>query len=139
QQLEYLGIEPTPKQRLKFGILPGQVVSPELFRSRYRCPRGCGRHTLRTRACWSNVPVLPHTPHGRLDLYARRRALINRRNQIEAWYSALKSAYKLALDGPDRTRTYDRTILEALIATAVVTHALLILYDARSKQAAAAA
>jgi Transposase DDE domain len=131
--LEYKGLEPTPNESRK-GLQPGEAANPALFRSRAYCAEGCGKVSLATRICWSDLPYYPRTPYGRLDLYAIRRALLNRRNQVEALFSALQVGYKQGLDGAARVRVFDRQVSEALIALAFVTRALLVLHAERVRR-----
>jgi hypothetical protein len=126
-ELEYRELSPGPTKRKQLGLRPGQELDPRAFRSRFECPHGCGKVSVATRECWSHLPYYPRTPHGRHKLFAQRRALLNRRNQIESVFSALQVGYKVSLDGAARTRAFDRSFTEALIALSIVTKALLLL------------
>jgi hypothetical protein len=130
--LEYRGLY-APRSRE--GLTPGELVDPHGFRTRFTCPDGCGVTSVRTSMCWDNLPYYPHTPYGRLKLYAYRRALLNRRNLIESLFSALQVAYKQGLDGAARVRVADRNVQEALIALSIVTRALLALRATRDATA----
>jgi hypothetical protein len=132
--LEYRSFDPPPHARE--GLHPGDLVNPDAFRTRFTCLAGCGQPSVRTSMCWANLPYYPHTPYGRLKLYAFRRALLLRRNQIEALFSALQIGYKQGLDGAARLRIVDRNVQEALIALSVVTRALLALQALRAEAAA---
>lgn len=127
RQLPYAGLD-APSRK---GLRPGEPTNANEWRSRFNCPEGCGKPSVATRLCWSNLPYHPHTPHGRLQLYAERRALLCRRNQIEGTFSALQVGYKQCLDGAARVRLFDRTVNEGLIAISLVTRALLVLLAER--------
>jgi hypothetical protein len=132
--LELVYKELLPNRKL-LGLSPGQPLDPKKFRSRFECPigppAGCGKVSIPTRTCWSNVPYYPLTPHGRYKLYAYRRALLPRRNQIEAFFSDQQVSNKQGTDGPDRLRPYDRNVTESLGALAAVDKALSLLFAAR--------
>jgi len=128
--LQYRGLD-APKRHP--GLQPGDLVDPRGFRSRFICPAGCGTPSVSTRDCWSNLPYYPHTPHGRLKLYAYRRALLRRRNQAESLFSALQVGYKQGTDGAARVRVLDDDSVHALIALSIVTRALLSLRAQRDR------
>jgi hypothetical protein len=124
-ELEYKKLDAPPRNRLR--LRPGDPTDPRAFRSRFFCPAGCGMVSIATQRAWSNLPYFPHNPHGRPNLFALRRALLLRRNQVEASFSALQVGYKQCLDGAARVRVADRGANEALLAIAIVTRALLAL------------
>lgn len=138
EMLEYKGME-LSRPVARSGLNPDQPLPSHLFRSRFECPSGCGRPSVRTDECWSNLPYYPHTPNGRLDLFAFRRALLDRRGLIESGYSSLQSGYKQGLDCAARVRVVGREVQEALIALAFVTRALHALYAERVQRGEAAA
>jgi len=125
--LDYRGLD-APKRN---GLDPGELVDPRSFRSRFICTDGCGKPSISTSECWSHLPYYPHTPHGRLELYAYRHALLRRRNQAESLFSALQIGYKQGTDGAARVRVTDDDSVRALIALSIVTRALLALYAER--------
>jgi hypothetical protein len=127
-RLPYAGMWPT---RRPVHLRPGEPVSAAAIRSRFVCEMGCGKVSIATQACWSNLPYFPFTPFGRLDLFARRRALLHRRNQVEAVFSSLQVGYKQCLDGAARVRLHDQTVNEALIGLSNVTRAFLALHAER--------
>jgi hypothetical protein len=118
------------------GLRPGEPTNPASFRLRFFCPDGCGKVSVQNRLCWSNLPYYPYTPHGWLKLYAHRRAMLHRRNQVEAAFSSLQVGYKQCLDGAARVRVFDRTVNEALLAISIATRALLALHAERSRHSA---
>ena len=130
--LQYVGLE--APRRVSLGLRPGQAANSSAFRTRFQCPQGCGKLSFPTQKACSNLPHYPHNPHGRLDLYAHRRALLNKRNQAESAFSSLQVGYKQCLEGAARVRVFDRRVTEALIALAIVTRALLALHAERSSR-----
>jgi hypothetical protein len=63
QPLAYAGLD-APRRD---GMSPGEPTRGSRFRSRFFCPvpNGCGKVSIPTQACWSNLPVFPYTPLGR--------------------------------------------------------------------------
>jgi hypothetical protein len=129
-QLPYVGLEAPSRD----GKRPGDAINPRLFRSRFHCSDGCGKVSVPTQRAWSNLPYYPHTPYGRLDLFAMRRALLHRRNQVEAAFSSLQVGYKQGLDGAVRVRVFDRSVTEALMAISFVTRGLVLLLAERRRR-----
>jgi hypothetical protein len=127
--LAYAGLD-APRRE---GLRPGQPTNAARFRSRALClvPDGCGKVSIPTRVCWSNLPYFPYTPYGRPDLFGYRVALLRRRPQAESAFSSLQVGYKEGLDGAARVRAAERTEQEALIALSFVTRALLLLSAVR--------
>jgi hypothetical protein len=128
--LEYKGLD-APRRE---GLRPGEPTNPAAFRSRFFCADGCGKVSIATQSRWSNAPYYPYTPHGRLKLYARRRALLRRREQVEALFAALQVGYKQCLDGAARVRVYDRGVQEGFLTLSIVTRDLLTLLAERTRR-----
>jgi hypothetical protein len=128
--LPYAGLDAPSRN----GLVPGEPTNAARFRSRFICANGCGKVSVPTQACWSNLPHYPHTPHGRLQLFARRLVLLGRREIIESAYSSLQVGYKQGLDGPVRVRVYDRGANEGFISISLVTRGLLTLLAERTRR-----
>jgi hypothetical protein len=127
-ELEYRELWPTNRRLL--GLRPGER-DPRAFRTRFECPSGCGKVSVATRTCWSNLPYYPYTPHGQYKRFAYRRALLPRRNQGESVFSSTQVGYKQSLDGAARSRVQDLTTQEALTALAFATKGFLSLLAER--------
>jgi hypothetical protein len=122
------------------GLRPGQSSNENDFRIRARCHhddkngRPCGDLGLQVKHDWSNFTRLPHHRHGNERLYARRRALLLRLNQVEGAFAALKAANRTGAAGTDRFRVRSMVTYDALLSLAHLGRAALVLADQRQQR-----
>lgn len=129
------------------GLAPGKASDPNKFRVRATCEATthggrCGRSGLAMKHNWRRLTGLPRHPDGRPREFARRCALLARRNVVEGTFSRLKTSYRLGTEGEDRVRIRDKDTYDTLIGLALLsmtTHTVVAMRAASGPALAAAA
>jgi hypothetical protein len=74
-----------------------------------------------------------HPTGGQEDLHAFRLAMYARRNSCESMNAVLKGTHKLGLDGADRTRTANESVVELLISLALLSRTAFVVANERAQ------
>jgi hypothetical protein len=102
------------------------------FRVHCTCPEG---HNASFKAAfdWRRLTFYPHYRAGRPERYAERHAYLDRLSGQESFFNRIKTAYKLATRGTDRTRITDMATVGAMIDLACTNMVALALVDQRHR------
>lgn len=126
KRLHYKGFERAPRE----GLRPGQASDKSMFRIRASSECGCGTPALRSSIDWSKLTYYPHHPVGRPELYAQRKAYLDRLSLMESFHNRLKSR-KLANQGAGRTRLTCKDTVDCLIELSSLSMVAAVVWDQR--------
>jgi len=116
------------------GLAPGDDAPENEFRLRFHCPHCDKTPGLKMNTRWRALTFYAHHGHGQPKRFAKRLALLGRRNACESLFSALKTGKKLGTVGADRSRLRDFETNRALVDLSFCLGTSLMLAEQRIKR-----